>query len=58
VNAATEDLVEKVKDITRGEMADYAFEVIGSTDAINQALLSTKRGGTTVVVGVAQRARN
>jgi len=53
VNAATEDLVEKVKDITRGEMADYAFEVIGSTDAINQAILTTKRGGTTVVVGVA-----
>ena len=53
VNAATEDVVERVRDITRGEMADYAFEVIGSTDAINQALSTTKRGGTTVVVGVA-----
>lgn len=53
VNAATEDVVESVKDATRGEMADYAFEVIGSTDAINQALDTTKRGGTTVAVGVA-----
>ena len=53
VNAATEDVIEKVRDITRGEMADYAFEVIGSTDAINQAMLATKRGGTTVAVGVA-----
>ena len=53
VNAATDDVVERVRDITRGEMADYAFEVIGSTDAINQALATTKRGGTTVVVGVA-----
>jgi Zn-dependent alcohol dehydrogenase len=52
VDASGEDVVERVKDITRGEMADYAFEVIGSTDAINQALATTKRGGTTVVVGV------
>jgi len=50
-----EDLVEKVRDITRGEMADYAFEVIGSVDAINQAMATTKRGGTTVVVGVAPK---
>ncbi len=53
VNAASEDVMEKVRDVTRGEMADYAFEVIGSTDAINQAMLTTKRGGTTVAVGVA-----
>ena len=53
VNAATDDLLERVRDITKGEMADYAFEVIGSTDAINQALSTTKRGGTTVAVGVA-----
>lgn len=52
INAATEDVMEKVRDITRGEMADYAFEVIGSTEAIKQAMLTTKRGGTTVVVGV------
>ena len=57
VNAATEDVVERVRDITRGEMADYAFEVIGSTAAINQALSTTKRGGTTVVVGVAPHRR-
>lgn len=53
VNGAIEDVVDRVRDITRGEMADYAFEVIGSTDAINQALHTTRRGGTTVAVGVA-----
>ena len=53
VNAATQDVVESVAEITGGEMADYAFEVIGSTMAINQALSTTKRGGVTVVVGVA-----
>lgn len=53
VNAATEDVVARVRDITKGEMADYAFEVIGSVDAINQALHTTRRGGVTVAVGVA-----
>ena len=53
VDASLVDVIDRVRDITRGEMADYAFEVIGSTDAINQALATTKRGGTTVVVGVA-----
>ena len=53
VNGATEDVLTRVRDITNGEMADYAFEVIGSTEAINQALHTTRRGGTTVAVGVA-----
>ena len=53
VNAATQDVVESVAEITGGDMADYAFEVIGSTMAINQALSTTKRGGVTVAVGVA-----
>ncbi len=52
INAATEEVQARVRDITRGEMADYAFEVIGSTEAINQALGVTRRGGVTVVVGV------
>ena len=52
VDASGEDVIERVRDITRGDMADYAFEVIGSTAAINQALATPKRGGTTVVVGV------
>ncbi len=52
VNAASEDVVARVRDITNGEMADYAFEVIGSIDAITQALQTTRRGGVTVAVGV------
>ena len=52
VNAATEDVTARVRDITNGEMADYAFEVIGSIDAINQALHTTRKGGVTVAVGV------
>ena len=52
VNAATEDVTTRVREITNGEMVDYAFEVIGSIDAINQALSTTRRGGVTVAVGV------
>ena len=52
VNSATEDVTARVRDITRGEMADYAFEVIGSQETIVQALHTTRRGGATVVVGV------
>ena len=52
VNAATDDVTGRVRDITNGEMADYAFEVIGTTETINQALHTTRRGGVTVAVGV------
>lgn len=52
INASAEDVESCVRDITRGEMADYAFEVVGSEDTINQALHTTRRGGTTVVVGL------
>ena len=53
VNASTEDVTERVRDITNGEMVDYAFEVTSSIEAINQALHTTRRGGVTVAVGVA-----
>ena len=52
VNAASEDVQARVRDITKGEMADYAFEVIGNPEAIYQAFHATRRGGTTVIVGV------
>ena len=35
-----------------GAMADYAFEAIGSAEAIDQAFRTTRPGGTTVAVGV------
>ena len=51
INAAAEDVQDSVREITRGEMADYAFEVIGSPDIINQALHTTRCGGVTVFIG-------
>jgi S-(hydroxymethyl)glutathione dehydrogenase/alcohol dehydrogenase len=53
INAAREDVVERVRALTGGYGADYAFEVIGNPATINQAYESIRKGGTAVVVGVA-----
>jgi len=47
-----EDVVERVKALTGGICADYAFEVIGLPKTILQAYESIRKGGTAVVVGV------
>jgi Zn-dependent alcohol dehydrogenase len=52
VNALTEDPVARVQAIAGGGGVDYAFEVVGTQPTIEQAFLSTHRGGMTVVVGV------
>jgi S-(hydroxymethyl)glutathione dehydrogenase/alcohol dehydrogenase len=52
VNAATEDPVARVQAISGTGGVDYAFEVVGTQATMEQALLSTHRGGTCVVVGV------
>jgi Zn-dependent alcohol dehydrogenase len=52
VNAATEDPVARIHAISGTGGVDYAFEIIGSQQTIEQAFASTHRGGTCVVVGV------
>jgi len=47
------DPVEQVKALTRGRGTDFAFEVVGAEALQMQALEMTRRGGTTVLVGVA-----
>ncbi|HWB65413.1 MAG TPA: Zn-dependent alcohol dehydrogenase [Mycobacteriales bacterium] len=46
------DLPATIADLTGGAGFDYAFEVVGRADTIRTAYDSTRRGGTTVVVGV------
>lgn len=53
INSTREDVVERVKALTGGYGADYAFEVIGLPQTINLAYESVHKGGTAVVVGVA-----
>ena len=51
INSGTEDMQARIREFTKGEMADYAFEAMGSVDTINQAFHSTRRGGATVIIG-------
>lgn len=45
------DPVAQVHALTGGRGADYAFEVIGLPETINQAFATARRGGSVVVVG-------
>jgi S-(hydroxymethyl)glutathione dehydrogenase/alcohol dehydrogenase len=47
-----DDPVEQVKDLTDGRGVDFAFEVVGVEALMQQATAMTRRGGTTVLVGV------
>jgi S-(hydroxymethyl)glutathione dehydrogenase/alcohol dehydrogenase len=52
-HATTPEGFDAVKaEVTAGEGFDYAFEVIGSSSTIRLAFEATRKGGTTVVVGV------
>jgi len=53
VNAAGEDAVAKVKEITDGLGVDYAFEAYGSGETVVNAFEMTRKAGTVVVVGLA-----
>ena len=51
VNASDGTAVAKLKELTGGGV-DYGFEAVGSNATARQAYDMTKRGGTTVIVGV------
>ena len=53
VNASDQDAVARVKEITGGLGADYAFEVYGSAETVEAAYEMARKGGTAVVVGIA-----
>jgi alcohol dehydrogenase len=51
VNAALNNSVEGVREITKGGAA-YVFESVGSEQVLMQAYEATRRGGTTVTIGL------
>lgn len=51
VNAVQDDPVVAIKELGRGG-ADYAFESVGNETVLIQAYGSTRRGGTTVTIGL------
>ncbi len=50
INAGEEDPVTMIKDIMNG--VDYAFESVGNELVLQQAYAATKRGGTTITIGL------
>ncbi|MCX2726142.1 Zn-dependent alcohol dehydrogenase [Thermomicrobium sp. 4228-Ro] len=52
VNAREHDPLDAIRSLTEGRGADYTFEVIGRVDTIQQAYEATRKGGTTVIVGL------
>ena len=53
VNGSHEDVVSRVRALTGGFGADYAFEVISQPKTIEQAFESLRKGGLAVIVGMA-----
>jgi S-(hydroxymethyl)glutathione dehydrogenase/alcohol dehydrogenase len=46
------DPIEAVRALSGGRGADYAFEVIGTTATIRQAIDTARPGGTAIMVGI------
>ena len=52
VDPTADDPVEQVQALTAGRGVDFAFEVVGHVALMEQAAGMTRKGGTTVLVGV------
>ncbi|MEE9325328.1 MAG: Zn-dependent alcohol dehydrogenase [Dehalococcoidia bacterium] len=52
INSSREDPVAKVLEITEGRGADYAFDVIGIPEVMEQAFACIRKRGTAVMVGM------
>jgi alcohol dehydrogenase len=51
VNAAAPDAIDQIRAVTGGG-AHYAFECVGHPNGLSTAYAATRRGGTTVAVGL------
>jgi Zn-dependent alcohol dehydrogenase len=51
INAVKQDPVEAIREVTGGG-AEYAFESVGSEGVLITAYQATRRGGTTITVGL------
>lgn len=57
VNAGSENAVEQLRELTGGGV-DHALEMVGSAKALEFAYKVTRRGGTTVTVGLPASSQN
>ena len=52
INASKEDVVKVVKELTKGQMVDFAVEVVGYVDSLKTAAYLPRHGGRLLVFGV------
>ncbi|MCR5785963.1 MAG: NAD(P)-dependent alcohol dehydrogenase [Eubacterium sp.] len=57
INGKDADIVEEVRKITGGRMADQVFETAGSPVTIGQTTHLAKRGGTVTLVGISTQSK-
>lgn len=50
-----DDTVEAIRALTAGRGVDYAFDVVGTSETVREAIESTRVCGTTVLVGIDPR---
>ncbi len=46
-----ENVIDKIRQLTKNRGADYGFEVVGISETINVCINSLRKGGTAVLVG-------
>jgi len=56
INAATEDVVQRLKEITNNDMPTVVIDATGSQKAINNALQYLAHGGRFVLIGLQKEA--
>lgn len=52
INNGRDDMISYAKELTYGYGVDYAFEAVATPETVAQAVQATRKGGTTVVVGL------
>jgi S-(hydroxymethyl)glutathione dehydrogenase/alcohol dehydrogenase len=55
---AGDDVVTRVRELTRGQGADYSFEAVGRSQLMIQAYAAARRGGTVTIVGLGPAAES
>lgn len=56
INASSEDVEARIRELFDGEGADIVFETAGSAHTIEQTSHFARRGGRVVLVGMASKA--
>ena len=52
IDPTEEDVAERVRELTDGEGAEYAFDAAGIQETLLTALHSTRKGGTVTIISI------